>query len=178
MDYQQANEVSISKLAGVMMRYYNDTRLSEHALKVYAYSRCIGAGEQLPANEMLILCAASILHDIGIPKALELYGSAMGEYQETEGALLAPGMLEEASVQPDIFERVVWLVGHHHTAALADSDMLLQILMEADYLVNLAEGNCPAEDIKVIRDGCFKTPTGIQYIEALFGLLAIQNTKT
>jgi len=42
--------------------------------------------------------------------------------------------------------------------------------MEADYLVNLAEGKRPLDDIIRIRDGFFKTGSGKLYIEALFGL--------
>jgi HD superfamily phosphodiesterase len=152
------------------MRYYGDVRMSEHSIKAYAYANSIGEGENLPENEQLILSAAAILHDIGIPRAIELHGSAKGEYQEKEGALLVPEMLAQAGVQENITERVAWLVGHHHTEALAESDLLLQILMEGDYLVNLAEGNAPAERAAKVRDGFFKTATGKQYITALFNL--------
>ena len=164
------DESSLAALACAMMRYYGDTRLSEHAMKVYVYSRCIGAGERLQENDMLVLCAASILHDIGIPRAIELHGSAMGEFQEKEGALLAPDFLEKAGVRPGVYERVAWLVGRHHTAALAGGDILLQILMEADYLVNLAEGKRSVDEIREVRDSFFKTPTGLRYIDALFGM--------
>jgi HD superfamily phosphodiesterase len=162
--------MSLSNLLAVMMEHYGDIRLSEHALKAFAYARGIGGGEELPGNDLFILSAAAILHDIGIPRAIELHGSAAAEFQEKEGALLAPEKLALAGIQNDIADRVAWLVGHHHTADLAGGDLLLQILMEADYLVNLAEGRKTAEDAAQIRDAFFKTKTGQRYISALFSL--------
>ena len=162
--------LSLSKLIYVMMRYYSDVRFSEHALKVYAYASNIGESEGLPENEKFILSTAAILHDIGIPQAIKLYGSAKGELQEKEGALLVPELLCQADIQNEITDRVAWLVGHHHTEALADNDLLLQILMEADYLVNLAEGNLPGEKAQEVKEKFFKTNTGIGYITALFKL--------
>ena len=159
----------VSKLISLMMRYFNDVSYSEHAMKVYAYSQSIGMGESLPDSDMHVLCAAAILHDIGIPQAIKIHGSAKGEYQEKEGALLVPGMLSEAGIH-GITERVSWLVGNHHTHALAEGDLLLQILMEADYLVNLAEGNSTKEKIRDVGESFFKTCTGKEYIEALFGV--------
>jgi len=154
-----------------MMQYYGDIRLSQHAIKAYAYAQGIGIGEGLSDKDMLILSSAAILHDIGIPQAIKLHGSAKGEHQEREGALLVPEMLEYAGLcATDVIERVTWLVGHHHTASLSDSDILLQILMEADYLVNLAEGNRPIEMAQEIRDTFFKTDTGKEYISALFAI--------
>jgi len=160
----------LSKLIFVMMDYYENVRLSEHALKVYAYAGGIGESENLCEDDMLILSAAAILHDIGIPQAKKLHGSAKGEFQEKEGALLAPGMLSCAGAPDFITEQVTWLIGHHHTEELAADNLLLQILMEADYLVNFAEGNRPMEALEQVSDNFFKTNTGKQYIKALFSL--------
>ena len=159
----------LPSLLSAMMSYYNDTALSQHAVKVFAYANVIGMGESLPENDQLILWAASILHDIGIPNAIKLHGSPKGEFQEKEGALLVPGMLENAGFS-GITEHVAWLVGHHHTKELAASDILLQILMEADYLVNLAEGNHTREKAVEVRDTFFKTKTGIELISSLFSI--------
>ena len=153
-----------------MMQYYNDVHYSEHALKVYAYAHNIAVGENLSEGETLILSAAAILHDIGIPRAIKLHGSAKAEFQEKEGALLVPELLKQAGVHNDIRERVSWLVGHHHTEALAEKDLLLQILMEADYLVNLAGENTTTEKRLEVSKAFFKTGTGKQYITALFNL--------
>jgi len=160
--------MALSKLLSVMMEFYSDVRFSEHAVKCYSYAWGIGSGEGLLEQDMFILSAAAILHDVGIPKAKEIYGSGKGEFQEKEGALLVPGLLEKADIN-GITERVVWLVGHHHTQELAEADKLLQILMEADYLVNFAEHNTSLEMIREVRKSFFKTATGKQYMIALFG---------
>ena len=159
----------VSKLISIIMRYFDDVSYSEHAIKVYAYSQSIGMGESLPEADMHVLCSAAVLHDIGIPQAIKLHGSAKGEYQKKEGALLVPKMLHQAGIH-GITERVSWLVGNHHTHTLAESNLLLQILMEADYLVNLAEENATKERIRDMRESFFKTSTGKEYIEALFGI--------
>ena len=161
--------MSLSKLLCVMMEYYSQVRFSEHSVKCYTYASSIGSGEGLRSSDMLILSAAAILHDVGIPRALEIHGSSKGGFQEKEGAFLVPGLLEKAEMDSGITGRVSWLVGHHHTHELAESDLLLQILMEADYLVNLAEKKSPAEEIRKVSDEFFKTATGKEYIKALFG---------
>ncbi|MCL2565688.1 MAG: HD domain-containing protein [Defluviitaleaceae bacterium] len=160
----------LSKLIGEMMSYYGNVRLSEHAVKAYAYAASIGEGESLCEDDMLILSAAAILHDIGIPRAKELYGSAKGEYQEKEGTLLVPDILSRAGMPDFITEQVAWLVGHHHTEELAKDNFLLQILIEADYLVNFAEGNRPSEALQQVYRDFFKTNTGKQYMKGLFSL--------
>jgi len=161
--------MSLPKLIITMMEYYNDVRLSEHAIKAYAYASSIAEEEKLSDSDRLVLSAAAILHDIGIPRAIKLYGSSKGEYQEKEGALLVPEMLNRADIK-DITEQVAWLVGNHHTEAKAENSLLLQILMEADYLVNLAESSASSEKVKEIYENFFKTDAGKKYIKALFCL--------
>ncbi len=163
--------MSLNKIMGIMIDYYKDVRYIEHALKVYSYSAGIGGSENLDDDEMLMLLSAALLHDIGIPNAIKIHGSGKGPYQEKEGALLVPGMLKEAGVEnPVAIERIKWLVGHHHTEELAETDKLLQILMEADYLVNIAEGRHPEYDPYEIRERFFKTAAGKEYITNIFNL--------
>ena len=151
------------------MEYYNDIHFSEHSIKAYTYARGIAEGEKLSDNDKLILCAAAILHDIGIPPAKRIYGSSKGEYQEKEGAKLVPEMLAKAGIE-GISEQVAWLVGNHHTHELAKDNLLLQILMEADYLVNLAEGKASDEKIREVYESFFMTMTGKEYMKGLFGV--------
>ena len=164
----------LSKLMGIMIEEYGQRRLAEHAIKVYAYCAGIGGEEGLCGEEYEVLCAAAILHDIGIPRAIELHGSAAGPYQEKEGMLTAPGLMEKAGFGAEAAQKVAWLVGHHHTHELAKGNRLLQILMEADYLVNLSEGSASLEDAREkalgVRDNFFVTSAGKRYINALFGL--------
>jgi len=152
-----------------MMEYYGDVRFSEHSIKAYAYAQGIAEEENLSCEDKQVLLAAAILHDIGIPPAIEKHGSSKGEYQEKEGVLLVPEMLAKAGIE-GITEQVAWLVGNHHTHELAKDNLLLQILMEADYLVNLAEGKASTEKIREIHEGFFRTETGKGYVRGLFGV--------
>lgn len=160
----------LEKLTGLMIEYFRDPRRIEHALKVYAYARGIGGEEGLGEEDMLLLGAAGLLHDIGAPSAKEKYGISTGRYQEEEGALVAPTLLAKVSFPAEATERVAWLVGHHHTEELAGTDRLLLILMEADYLVNLVEGNWPDRQPREVYETFFRTATGKRYLAALFGL--------
>lgn len=160
--------MAIHDLIGVIIEYYKKPKWIEHSLKVFAYAQGIGGGENLSDQDQLILEAAALLHDVGIPPALLKFSSAAGEFQEQEGAAATPGLLEKAGLPASIQERVAWLVGHHHTEDLAPGDRVLQILMEADYLVNLVEGNVPDKTPQSVNDAFFKTATGKRYLRGLF----------
>src|SRR3972149_2302728 len=59
--------------------------------------RFLAEGE---AGEAEGAVAAAILHDVGIPRAIALYGSAAPPGQEIEGARLAGQILSELGVEP------------------------------------------------------------------------------
>ena len=64
-------------------------------------------------------------------------------------------------------DRVAYLVGHHHT--LTDIDGLdYQILIEADYLVNVEENGYSEENIRNMLKNIFKTETGRMLLEAIY----------
>lgn len=73
----------------------DDARRIHHFLKVYAYADTIGRLEGLSEDEQSILQTAAVLHDIGIHKAEEKYGSSSGHFQELEGPAPARAILEE-----------------------------------------------------------------------------------
>lgn len=158
------------KLMGHTLTYFKDLRYGQHAVKVFAYTWGIGQEEGLSQEDQTILQAAALIHDIGIPEALKIHGKSTGPYQEAEGARLAPRLLAQGEVDPRLWDRISWLVGHHHTEDLAAQDLLLQILMEADYLVNMAEGRHPELDPKTVRDSFFRTQAGICYLNGLYNL--------
>ena len=66
----------------------------EHLLKVYGYAKAIGELEGLDARTQEILEIAAVVHDIGIPRAIEKYGSDAGPYQEELGPAEARRLLE------------------------------------------------------------------------------------
>lgn len=56
-------------------------------------------------------------------------------------------------------ERVCWLVAHHHTYDPVEG-IDHQILIEADFLVNLFENSRPAEAVRSAYERIFRTGTG------------------
>jgi HD superfamily phosphodiesterase len=141
----------------------------QHFVKVYELSRLIGVMEQLSDEEMEILEAAAIVHDIGIKVALEKYGEAYGKLQEKEGPPYAEKILEKLEYDKSVINRVSFLVGHHHTYDNIDG-IDYQILVEADFLVNLCEKNSNEETVLDVYRKIFKTKSGKDVCQTMFGL--------
>lgn len=139
----------------------------EHFLKVYGYAKTIGELEKLDHSTQFILEAASLVHDIGIKSSLEKYGSSAGEYQELEGPIAARPMLETLGFESPDIDRICYLIAHHHT--YSDIDGLdYQILVEADFLVNIREDEFSMESIQNVYDRIFKTGSGKHFLKALY----------
>ncbi len=139
----------------------------QHFLKVHSFSKLIGEQEHVDDSTMHILLAAAIVHDIGIAKAIEKYGSSNGKYQEELGPDIARSMLSELGYEKNLIDRVCYLVGHHHTYTDIDG-IDYQILVEADFLVNIYEGNMQAEAIQSVFNNIFKTNTGLKIGKTMF----------
>jgi HD superfamily phosphodiesterase len=110
----------------------------EHFIKVHAFAKLIGESENLDKKTQSILEIAALVHDIGIKVSLEKYGNCSGKNQEIEGPSIAMKLLEAIEVDREIIDRVCYLVGHHHTLGTIDG-MDYQILIEADFIVNMGE---------------------------------------
>ena len=78
-------------------------------------------------------------------------------------------MLNELDFDDALIERVCWLVGHHHTYVPIEG-MDHQILVEADFLVNLFEGNKDRETIYSAYNKIFKTKSGKLLCRNMFAL--------
>ena len=78
-------------------------------------------------------------------------------------------MMQKLGFDPDVIDRVCWLVGHHHTYNPIDG-MDHQILVEADFLVNLFEGAEKKEAILSAYHRIFKTEAGKTLCRQMFGL--------
>ena len=139
----------------------------QHFLKVHAFAELIGRSEGLDQRTMEILEAASIVHDIGIRPSLAKYDSCAGKYQEKEGPAEAERMLNDLEADKELIERVKYLVGHHHTYSNVDGADY-RILIEADFLVNMFEGNMKREAIESARRKCFQTETGKMLLDEMF----------
>ena len=135
-----------------------------HNVKVHGFARQIGLSEGLDDRTQFVLEAAAIVHDIGIKPADELTGTHPGPLQEKLGPPVAEKMLPEIGFSPEVTERVCFLIAHHHTYEGVES-IDWRILLEADYLVNMIEGNHPAAAIEQARDTFFETGEGKRLIK-------------
>lgn len=159
---------TLALLAMKMIDYdAGDRRRINHFFKVTSYARTIGEKEQLDESTLFILTAAALTHDIGIKVSMEKYGNCDGPHQEKEGPPIAEKMLSGLSFDRAVIDRVCWLIGHHHTYTDVNG-IDYQILIEADFLVNLDEGGASPETIAHVRKTIFKTKTGLAIFDRLF----------
>lgn len=140
----------------------------QHFYKVHNLAATIGALEGLDEAVQFILETAAIVHDIGIKPSKEKYGSSVGKYQELEGPGEAEKMMRELGGYTEgQIERVKYLVGHHHTYDNIDG-IDYQILVEADFLVNLHESGAKYGSAPEIEKRIFKTAAGIRLLRDMF----------
>jgi len=151
-----------------MIQYNSgDPRRIQHFVKVHSFARIIGIGEGLEAKVLEILEVAAYVHDIGIKQAEAEYGRSDGPLQEQLGPDEATKMLKRIGYDDQIIERVAYLVGHHHTyTAIEGIDY--QILVEADFLVNLFEDQASQAAITSVRKKVFKTQTGLKILDWMY----------
>lgn len=158
----------INKLYLKMIDYFSgDPKRIQHFVKVHSFAKLIGQCERLPDGEMTVLEAAALVHDIGIKPAEEQFGKCGGKLQEQLGVEPAEKILRETGYNEDVISRVKYLVGHHHTYTDIDGSDY-QILVEADFLVNLYEDGCSRESAVLAGDNIFKTKTGKMLLEKVF----------
>lgn len=158
----------IEKVLSEMICYFgNDARRINHALKVYSFSRTIGLCERINDNQIKILEGAAVLHDIGIKESEKKYNSSSGRYQEIEGPPVARKIFENCGYSESEIDRMCYLIGHHHTYDKIDG-MDYQILIEADFLVNIYEDEMKKEAIEVLKGKYFKTKTGLKIINDMY----------
>lgn len=159
----------LDALALRMMEHdFHDPRRIQHFIKVHSLARLIGRAEQLDERTLLILEAAALTHDIGIRPAEQKYGSARGPLQEQEGPAPACMMLNELGFDTELVERVCYLIAHHHTYDNVHGQDY-RILLEADFLVNLYEGQADHDALRSAYARIFRTPTGRRIFCAMFG---------
>lgn len=157
-----------NKLILEMTHYYaGQPYRIQHFMKVYGYAKLIGEEERIDARTQKILNAAAIVHDIGIKKSEEIYGDSIGSHQEELGPAIAENMLKKLGYDEELIQRVSYLVGHHHTYDPIDG-MDYQILVEADFLVNLFENETSRKPAEMALERIFKTETGKEICKTMF----------
>ena len=142
----------INKLHLAMIELYSgDAKRIQHFCKVHSYAKLIGESENLDSRSLFILEAAALTHDIGIHTCEEKYGSCGGKLQEKEGPAIQ------------------FLIAHHHTYDNIDSADY-QILVEADFLVNIMEDGLSKEAALSAYNRIFRTGCGKKICRDMFGI--------
>ena len=161
-------EMMLEKLFLEMIAYYSgDPKRIQHFTKVHSYAKLIGEREQLSPEELYILEAAAYTHDIGIKPAEEKYGSSEGKLQEQEGPIVAQRMLSDVGIENYLIDRICYLIGHHHTYDNIEG-LDYQILVEADFLVNLYEDDINRHGIEQAYQQIFRTQTGKEIFNQMY----------
>ena len=160
----------INKLHLAMIELYSgDARRIQHFCKVHSYAKIIAETENVDEKCLFMLEAAALTHDIGIHLCEEKYGNCNGKLQEKEGPALAEKLLEELGFDCDVSERVKYLIAHHHTYDNIDG-IDYQILVEADFLVNIMEDGLSKEAALNAYHSIFKTECGKKICKEMFGI--------
>lgn len=162
--------MTVAEITKKMIEYSNGNLHDiNHFMKVYGYAKTISECENIDKDTKEILEVAALLHDIACPLCREKYGNTNGKYQEEEGKILTAEFLKDTGYSEEFINRVVYLVGHHHTLTNIEG-MDYQILIEADYLVNADESSYSKENIKNMLEKVFKTSTGSELLKSMYGI--------
>ncbi|MGN1409593.1 MAG: HD domain-containing protein [Eubacteriales bacterium] len=161
----------INKLHSAMIELYSgDAKRIQHFCKVHSYAKLIGEGENIDTKSLFILEAAALTHDIGIHICEEKYGNCSGKLQEKEGPAIAERLLKKLCFEDDVINRVKYLIAHHHTYDNIDGTDY-QILVEADFLVNIFEDGLSKEAALNTYNSIFKTECGKKICREMFAVL-------
>lgn len=160
----------INRLHYEMIRLYSgDPMRIQHFCKVHSYAKLIAETENVDAETLFILETAALIHDIGIHLCEEKYGNSNGKLQEKEGPAIAEKLLADLGFSKEVSERVRYLIAHHHTYDNIDG-IDYQILVEADFLVNMHEDELPEEAMQNAYRNIFRTEAGKKICREMFGM--------
>lgn len=160
----------INQLHLAMIEFYKgDAKRIQHFCKVHSYAKLIAETENVDKNCLFTIEAAALTHDIGIHICEEKYGSCNGKLQEKEGPAIAEKLLGELGFDRNVSERVQYLIAHHHTYGNIN-EMDYQILVEADFLVNIMEDGLSKEAALKAYHNIFKTVCGKTICREMFNI--------
>ena len=121
-----------------------DTDMRAHAEAVVKWAEALmEAGEP---GEPEVIIPAAILHDVGIPRAIALYGSSGPPGQEVEGAVVAGRILTELNWQPQRIEAICGIIARHHHRPDHPTPEF-RVIYDADLLVNAQEAGLTYEQV-------------------------------
>ena len=161
-------KTNVSQAIMEMIQYEsgNPQRIN-HFLKVHSFAKAIGEMEGLDERTLNILEMASVMHDIGIKPSLIKYHSSSGRHQQVEGPAPATEIMKRLGQDAEMIDRVCWLIAHHHTITGVEK-IDHRILLEADFLVNIFEGEFSRKQVDSIREKVFRTQTGLNILQHMF----------
>lgn len=160
--------MNISQIMEKMIAFSNgNIHDIDHFIRVWTYAKTIGELEHLDRDTQYILEVAAITHDIACPLCREKYGNTNGKKQEAEGVPMVMEFLQDSGMTAAQIERVMFLVGHHHTFTDVDGADH-QILLEADYIANASENSYGKDAIKSFLERTAKTKSGSNLICKVF----------
>ena len=167
------NDMTERRILDAMIRYNgSDLKRINHAIKVWGYACALAEREaengHCDERTRMIVSYAALLHDIGIHEAERKYGSSAGNFQELEGPAVARNVLAGIQIDEDILDRVLYLIGNHHSYAKIDGTDF-RILVEADFIVNIDEDGMDGKAVAAARERVFRTDGGITLLDALYG---------
>ena len=143
----------INKLHLAMIELYRgDAKRIQHFCKVHSYAKLIAETENVDKECLFIIEAAALTHDIGIHFCEEKYGNCNGKLQEKEGPAIAEKMLKELGFDQDV----------------SIDEIDYQILVEADFLVNIMEDGLSKEAALKAYESIFKTTCGKMICREMF----------
>ena len=110
-------ELTLANLMRAMIKYDGgDAPRIQHFVKVHDFARMIAIAEGMTGEDLFVLEAAAILHDVGIHVSEARYGNCDGKHQEELGPDEARKVLSEVDgFTAAQIERICWLIAHHHT---------------------------------------------------------------
>lgn len=166
-DPRQAGSVC-GRLIRRMEEVFGDNRRRiDHALSVLKYAETLL--EDRPDVSGLVVRAAAVLHDIGIPAAERKRGSAAGKHQEIEGPPIARQILESMDIGLDVIDHVCKIIANHHSARDIDTPEF-RIVRDAGWLVNIPDvyDTSDSKSVSELIDKVFKTQKGRTIANELF----------
>lgn len=165
-------DIKLFNLYNMMLEYFRgDARRCQHWIKVHSLAKQIAIGEGMEQHMLFILEATAMLHDCGIRPGELKYGkgNAHGHVQEVEGPPEAKKLLEQLEFTAEDIERCCYLIAHHHTYENIQG-LDYQVLVEADFLVNLFEHGSSQDTAAHVLKTIFKTATGKHICKMMFDL--------
>ena len=66
-----------------------------------------------------------------------------------------------------VLDRICFIIGNHHSYSKIDNTDF-QILVEADFLVNIYEDSMSRESVQNIREKIFRTSQGIRLLDEMY----------